>query len=120
MNTGTAKSYFNQYLEINRYNMYSWANRCLSLEMIEIKKGGKYTVFSNSGDDKPMKTVGEFVGYTIIGEEGAVCFRTTGEDGKTVLRLIPVSNLIAIEFSDEELVTKKTEPNEKDRMNYIS
>ncbi len=88
--------------------------------MIEIKKGGKYTVLSNSGDDKPMKTVGEFVGYTIIGEEGAVCFRTTGEDGKTVLRLIPVANLIAIEFSDEELVTKKPEPNEKDRMNYIS
>ncbi len=88
--------------------------------MIEIKKGGKYTVLSNSGDDKPIKTVGEFVGYTIIGEEGAVCFRTTGEDGKSVLRLIPVANLITIEFSDDELVTKKTEKNDKDTTNYIS
>lgn len=89
--------------------------------MIEIKKGGKYTVVSNSGNDKPMITKGEFVGYTIIGEEGAVCFRTTGEDGKPILRLIPVSNLISIEFSEDELVTtKKAENNERDKTTYIS
>ncbi|WP_241760289.1 hypothetical protein [Thermoplasma volcanium] len=88
--------------------------------MIEIKKGGKYTVLSNSGKDEPLITEGEFVGYTIIGEEGAVCFRTRGEDGKSVLRLIPVSNLISIEFSEDELVTKKAEGNEREKTNYIS
>ncbi|PYB69192.1 hypothetical protein DMB44_00055 [Thermoplasma sp. Kam2015] len=91
------------------------------MEMIEIRKGGKYTVVSNSGNDKPLITKGEFVGYTIIGEEGAVCFRTVGDDGKPILRLIPVSNLISIEFSEDDLVTtKKAENNDKDKTTYIS
>lgn len=88
--------------------------------MIEIKKGGKYTVISNSGKEEPMTTEGEFVGYTILGEEGAICFRVSNE-GKTLLRLIPVSGLIAIEFSDEDLLKPKTPDKEDgDKTNYIS
>ncbi len=89
------------------------------MEMIEITKGGKYTVISNSGRDEPMKTEGEFVGYTILGEEGAICFRVN-EGGKSLLRLIPVSGLIAIEFSDEDLLKTKAKKEESDRTNYIS
>ena len=90
------------------------------MEMIEIKKGGKYTVISSSGTDEPMKTEGEFVGYTILGEDGAVCFRVQGEGKKTLLRLIPVSSLIAIEFTDEDLVKTKNNNSDKDKTTYIS
>ncbi|EQD58620.1 hypothetical protein B1A_10725, partial [mine drainage metagenome] len=68
------------------------------MDMIEIKKGGKYTVVSQSGKEEPMTTVGEFVGYTILGEEGAICFRISKEKEKSFMRLIPVAGLIAIEF----------------------
>lgn len=87
--------------------------------MIEIRKGGKYTVISNSGKDEPMKTEGEFVGYTILGEEGAICFRVS-EENKSFLRLIPVSGLIAIEFSDEDLLKPKSNNDDRDKTNYIS
>lgn len=90
------------------------------MEMIEIKKGGKYTVISSSGTEEPMKTEGEFVGYTILGEDGAVCFRIKGEGKKTLLRLIPVSSLIAIEFSDEDLLKTKNTSADKDKTTYIS
>ncbi|WP_188679561.1 hypothetical protein [Thermogymnomonas acidicola] len=92
------------------------------MDMIEIKKGGRYTVLSNSGTDEPMKTEGEYVGYTIFGEEGAVCFRVTQQDGRSFIRLIPVSNLIAIEFSEDQLVSAKSKPEreEGDKTNYIS
>lgn len=91
----------------------------MNMEMIEIKKGGKYTVISNSGRDEPMKTEGEFVGYTILGEEGAICFRVQ-EESNSFLRLIPVSGLIAIEFSDEDLLKSKPVKEDGDRTNYIS
>ncbi len=91
----------------------------MSMEMIEIRKGGKYTVISNSGRDEPMKTEGEFVGYTILGEEGAICFRIS-EQSKTFLRLIPVSGLIAIEFSDEDLLKPKGNNDDGEKTNYIS
>ncbi|MEM0155464.1 MAG: hypothetical protein QW597_02525 [Thermoplasmataceae archaeon] len=88
--------------------------------MIEIKKGGKYLVISNSGDDAPMRTEGEFVGYTILGEEGVICFKVVNEQKKSLFRLIPVSSVIAIEFSDETLLTSKSKNDEKDKTNYIS
>ncbi len=92
----------------------------INMEMIEIKKGGKYLVISNSGDDTPMKTEGEFVGYTILGEDGAVCFKITGSDNKTLFRLIPVSGIIAIEFTDEALLSAKAKMEDKEKTNYIS
>ncbi len=93
----------------------------IPMEMIEIKKGGKYTVFSNVGSESPMKTEGEFVGYTILGEEGAVVFKVKEKGGKTGLRLIPVSSLYYIQFSDKELVKKKEEKKEdSEKTNYIS
>ncbi|MEM0158804.1 MAG: hypothetical protein QXV22_03680 [Thermoplasmataceae archaeon] len=92
----------------------------MNMDLIEIKKGGKYKVISNSGKDDPMETVGEFVGYTILGEEGAVCFRIKGEDGKSILRLIPVSGLIAIEFSDEDLVSAKKKQDDSEKTTYFS
>lgn len=87
--------------------------------MIEIKKGGKYKVISNSGKDEPMETSGEFVGYTILGEEGALVFKIDANK-KSTFRLIPVSNLIAIEFGETELVTQKKENGAKETVNYIS
>lgn len=89
------------------------------MDMIEIKKGGKYKVISNSGKDDPMVTNGEFVGYTILGEEGALVFKIESAK-KSSFRLIPVSNLIAIEFGETELVTQKKEKGSKDLVNYIS
>ena len=90
------------------------------MDMIEIKKGGKYKIISNSGKEEPMETEGEFVGYTLLGEEGAVCFRVKQEEGKSLLRLIPVSGLIAIEFTDEELLASKKKIEEEDKATYFS
>ncbi len=90
------------------------------MDMIEIKKGGKYRIISNSGKEEPMETEGEFVGYTILGEEGAVCFRVKQDEGKSLLRLIPVSGLIAIEFTDEELLASKKKVEEEDKATYFS
>jgi hypothetical protein len=87
------------------------------MDMIEIRKGGKYRVLSDSGKDDPMETNGEFAGYTILGEEGALVFKVDGQ--KELLRLIPVSNLIAIEFSPDEVVQEKKNIS-KDSINYIS
>ena len=56
-------------------NISSVMEALLTMDVIEIKKGGSYTVISNSGTDEPMKTEGEFIGYTLLGEEGAICFR---------------------------------------------
>ncbi len=92
----------------------------ITMDMIEIRKGGKYTVYSNNGTEKPMKTVGEFVGYTILGEEGAVVFAVKDKSGKTTLRLIPVSNLYSIEFSEKDLITKKEKKEETEKTTYIS
>ena len=90
------------------------------MDMIEIKKGGKYKVISNSGKDEPMETLGEFVGYTLLGEEGAICFRIDGGNGQSVLRLIPVSGLIAIEFGDDELLPSKKKADDQDKTTYFN
>ncbi len=95
----------------------------IPMDMIEIKKGGKYTVFSNGGLEEPMKTQGEFVGYTILGEEGAIVFRVKekGTKSAATLRLIPVSSLYYIEFSDKDMVKKKEEKkDDSEKTNYIS
>ncbi|MCL5803390.1 MAG: hypothetical protein ACYCPR_05050 [Thermoplasmataceae archaeon] len=102
-------------------NISSVMEALLTMDVIEIKKGGSYTVISNSGTDEPMKTEGEFIGYTLLGEEGAICFRVKTPDEKSKLRLIPVSGLIAIEFSDEELLKpKKKDHSDREKMTYIS
>ncbi len=88
--------------------------------MIEIKKGGRYTVYSNGGGDEPLKTEGEFVGYTILGEEGAIVFRIQDGDGSK-LRLIPVGGLYSIEFKDEtQMSIKKDEKKPEEKAYYIS
>ncbi len=92
------------------------------MDLIEIKKGGKYTVYSNSGGDEPMKTEGEFVGYTILGEEGAVVFKIPSNDKNPLLRIIPVGGILSIEFRDEGLLSIKSEngKRDKDPASYIS
>ena len=92
------------------------------MEMIEIKKGGKYVVISSSGTDEPMRTEGEFLGYTILGEEGAIVFRVTEKDGTTLVRVIPVAGLFAVEFRDEELlkVKEQSKESDKERAYYIN
>ena len=64
-------------------------------------------------------TDGEFVGYTILGEEGALVFKVSGEKN-VLLRLIPVSNLIAIDFGEDEVVTQGKSKTNHDSVNYIS
>ncbi|MEM0156732.1 MAG: hypothetical protein QXN26_01535 [Thermoplasmataceae archaeon] len=105
---------------VAKRNLSRIAELLMNMDMIEIKKGGKYRVISNSGKDEPMETMGEFVGYTLLGEEGAVCFRIEAENGKNVLRLIPVSGLIAIEFGDEELLTAGKKSDDSDKTTYFS
>ena len=107
-------------LKITESKIYAILEALSKMDMIEIKKGGKYTVISQSGKDDPMTTVGEFVGYTILGEEGAICFRISGEDKKNLLRLIPVSGLIAIEFDDEELLSPKKKEESQDKTTYFN
>lgn len=93
----------------------------IPMEMIEFKKGGSYTVLSNSGSETPMKTQGEFVGYTILGEESAVVFRVKKKNEKFTLRLIPVSNMFYIEFNESDIVKKKEDKKEdSEKTNYIS
>jgi hypothetical protein len=83
------------------------------MDMIEIKKGGKYTVVSSSGDDQPMVTEGEYVGYAILGEEGSLVLRIDSNEKKK-LRLIPVGMISYIEFDEENIVSKnKDEDNGK-------
>ena len=90
------------------------------MDFIKIKEGGVYRVISNSGKEEPMETSGEFVGYTLLGEEGAVCFRVKGEEDKTFIRLIPVSGLISIEFSEEDLVSMTKKTDDSDKTTYYS
>ncbi|MEM0139378.1 MAG: hypothetical protein QXZ44_02005 [Ferroplasma sp.] len=78
------------------------------MDMIEIKKGSKYEVVSSSGDDKPLVTDGEYIGYAILGEEGSMVFRVN-IDGKKKLRLIPVSAISYIEFDEENIISKDKE-----------
>ncbi len=78
------------------------------MDMIEIKKGARYEVVSSSADDKSLITDGEYVGYAILGEEGALVFRVNN-DGKTKLRLIPVAAISYIEFDEENVITKNKE-----------
>ncbi len=85
--------------------------------MIEIKKGSKYRVISGSGDDKPMITDGEYVGYAILGEEGALGFRVQDNNSQKI-RLIPINSIAYIEFDEENLVIKNKDE-EKDKTNYI-
>jgi hypothetical protein len=75
------------------------------MDMIEIKKGGIYTVVSSSGNDKPLVTEGEYVGYAILGEEGSLVFKIHS-NGKSKLRLIPVGSISYIEFDEENIVLK--------------
>ncbi|MCL4328372.1 MAG: hypothetical protein M1151_05635 [Candidatus Thermoplasmatota archaeon] len=83
--------------------------------MIEIKKGGKYVVISGSGTEEPMRTEGEFLGYTILGEEGAIVFRIKDKDGSNMVRVIPVGGLYAVEFKDEEQIKIKDNSNSHDK-----
>jgi len=87
------------------------------MDMIEIKKGAIYTIVSGSGDDKPMITEGEYVGYAILGEEGALVFKIN-EDNKNKMRLIPVSSIAYIDF-DEENILKKDKDSDRDKTTYI-
>ncbi len=105
---------------MTKINLSLLSDLLMNMDMIEIKKGGKYKIISNSGRDEPMETEGEFVGYTVLGEEGAVCFRVKDGEKKGLLRLIPVSSLIAIEFSDEELLAAKKKVEESDKTTYFS
>ncbi len=89
------------------------------MDMIEIKNGGRYRVISASGSEEPMVTEGEYLGYSLLGEEGAVVFRIK-EKNKTKLRMIPVSGLFAIEFEDEDLLKQKEKIVESDKTNYIN
>ncbi|MGP6207420.1 hypothetical protein ACNF42_05260 [Cuniculiplasma sp. SKW3] len=105
-------------MKITEKNIINIMEMLSKMDMIEIKKGGKYRVLSQSGKDDPMETNGEFAGYTILGEDGALVFKVDGE--KALLRLIPVSNLIAIEFSPDEIVQEKKKEVSRDSINYIS
>ncbi|MHB8361887.1 MAG: hypothetical protein ACYDAO_00460 [Thermoplasmataceae archaeon] len=107
-------------MKITESKIYGILEALSKMDMIEIKKGGKYTVVSQSGKDEPMTTVGEFVGYTILGEEGAICFRVSKENEKSLLRLIPVAGLIAIEFDDEELLSPKKKEDSTDKTTYFN
>ncbi|AAT43207.1 hypothetical protein SAMN02745355_0370 [Picrophilus oshimae DSM 9789] len=88
-----------------------------TMEMIEIKKGAKYTVTSGSGDEKPMITEGEYVGYAILGEEGALCFRVSSGD-KKFIRLIPINAINYIDFDEDNLI-KKDKSDDTEKTNYI-
>lgn len=93
----------------------------VSSEIIEIRKGVKYTVFSGDGTEKPLKTEGEFVGYTLLGEDSAVVFRVDNGGKEKVMRLIPVANLFYIQFSEKDVVTKQEDKKtDSERTNYIS
>ena len=105
-------------LKITEARILAFLEALSKMDMVEIKKGGKYKVISNSGTDEPMITDGEFFGYTILGEEGALVFKIGGDNPG--LRLIPVSNLIAIEFGLDEIVTEKKNSKPKETVNYIS
>ncbi|MCL4336023.1 MAG: hypothetical protein M1393_06630 [Candidatus Thermoplasmatota archaeon] len=103
-----------------KINLSLLSELLMNMDLIEIKKGGKYKVVSNSGREEPMETTGEFVGYTLLGEEGAVCFRIKGEEDKSILRLIPVSGLIAIEFGDDELMAAKKKVDDSEKTTYFN
>ena len=48
-------------------NISSVMEALLTMDIIEIKKGGSYTVISNSGTDEPMKTEGAGnITFTVI------------------------------------------------------
>ena len=88
------------------------------MRLIEIKKGGKYTIVSSSGDDKPLITEGEYVGYAILGEEGSLVLRINS-GGKSKLRLIPVGTISYIEFEEENIIAKNKD-DDKGKTTYFN
>ncbi len=87
------------------------------MDMIEIKKGAKYTVVSGNGDGKPMTTEGEYIGYAILGEEGSLVFRIN-DGNKNKLRLIPISSIAYIDFDEANLIAKDKN-SDRDKTTYI-
>ena len=87
------------------------------MDTIEIKKGAKYTVVSESGDGKSMATEGEYIGYAILGEGGSLIFKIN-DNNKNKLRLIPVSSIAYIDF-DEENIVAKDKDSDRDKTTYI-
>jgi hypothetical protein len=81
-------------------------------EILTLTKGSRYRIISRGNEDHPLKTIGEFRGYTQFGNDSAICMlqdpEKVGEPGVT--RIIPCVMVLAIEV----LVHKQEERKEKE------
>ncbi|NLK26575.1 MAG: IS110 family transposase [Euryarchaeota archaeon] len=63
-----------------------------------VVKGSRYRIVSESGDDKPMVSIGEFRGYAAFASEIALCLKMDSSDGKEGrMRFIPYHAILAID-----------------------
>ena len=77
---------------------------------IELIPGSKYIVYSVGSEKEIMQTSGTFIGYSYISkDEGGICIKMDSSHGpkKGLIRIIPISMILAIDIIEEKKVKKK-------------
>jgi hypothetical protein len=84
-------------------------------DIVTLTKGSRYRIISRGNGEHPLKTIGEFKGYTQFGNDSAICIlqdpEKEGDVGMT--RIIPCVMVLAIEVlvhKQEEKRKEKEEP----------
>jgi len=83
----------------------------------EFTEGSKYRIFSISGKDNLMETLGTFKGYVNLGEETAFLLEIE-YDGEKTTRILPLSMIVAIDVIDA--VDKKEDLTTKENTDYFN
>ena len=89
---------------------------------IELVPGSKYIVYSVGSEKEIMQTSGTFVGYSYISkDEGGICIKMDESHGvkKGIIRIIPISMILAIDIIEEKRVRKK-KGKEEEATHYFS
>lgn len=95
----------------------------------KLTTGSRYRVLSMMTRDEPLETVGNFVGYTMIGNIDALCLDTAKEgkgrsssskkakgskEGRSLV-LIPAQMVISVEILDQVKEKKTEDPSSSSR-----
>ncbi|RLF52383.1 MAG: hypothetical protein DRN11_01230 [Thermoplasmata archaeon] len=82
---------------------------------IELIPGSKYVVYSIGSEKEIMQTSGTFIGYSYLSkDEGGICIKMDETHGakKGLIRIIPISMILAIDIIEEKKPKKKKEKEE--------
>ncbi len=88
---------------------------------IELIPGSKYIIYSVGSEKEIMQTSGTFIGYSYISkDEGGICIKMDSSHGakKGLIRIIPISMILAIDIIEEKKRKKKKK--EEEATHYFS